>query len=121
MPKPFTIQPNLPGSTLRMVTYELVPELDTFADMEAFAQDLDGSICGFMFDNERPELVTLQIEEGHPDVDLRWARRTMIDGLPVSRVVLEEQAGGACVYHGSASRDLSNPERYTFLLSFRGK
>jgi len=119
MPKPFTIQPNIKGSTLRLFTYTLDPDDPNLLELPGLIAELEGAMVGgFIFDTRRPELVTVQIEEGHPDHDLRWARRNLTGGMAVSRTVLEELDDGGAILHGSASRNLGDPTRYEFALFF---
>lgn len=119
MPKPFTIRPSTPGSTLRLVTYELEDDDPNLLELPGFIADLDGEMVGgYIFDTRRPELVTVQIEAGHPDHDLPWARENMTGGMARARTVLEELEPGRYIYHGQASRDLGDPIRFEFLLIF---
>lgn len=116
--KPFTMEPNIEGSTLRLVTYELPKNDPDLTDLPALLAEVDGEVCGYIMDRQRPELVTLQVAQGHPDHDLRWARRNLVDGFAVSRTVLEEHADGGASYHGTASRNVDDPTRYEFCLTF---
>lgn len=106
------------GGPLRLAVFELGDELDTDA-FEKVAEDLGGELCGYVFDNERPELVTLQVREGDPDRDLRWARKQFTEGMDYVTAVLTEHADGGTTYHGTASTE-PGPPRFEFLLSFGG-
>jgi len=120
-PRPFTIQPNVAGSTLRLVSYVLPgdtpPDLD---DILGFAAELEGEVVGAVIDRTRPDIVQLQIEEASPP-DLSWARRVLLRGMARSVAVLQELPDGGAIFHGRAAicAHPTCPWRIEFALRFR--
>lgn len=120
MPRPKTVYqmgPKRVGAKLRLAVYQLPGD---FADMEAFAADLDGEVCGYLHDSRRPEVVTLQIQEGCAEVDLAWVRGRLFGEMSLVNVVLRQLPLGGCLYYGTASTRPDEPDRFHFSLAFTG-
>lgn len=119
MPKPFQMQPSMAGSTLRLATF-MLEEVQDICGIERQAAELEGEVCGYVLDRERPELVTVQIAEGHPLHDVAWARRTLVKDMARSSTALRVLADGSTVYQGKASHDPveGQPFRWEFFLVF---
>ena len=115
---PILFVPNVKGSTIKLAVFALLHTDDETDRLAQAVERLGGNLMGYIIDREREDVITLQFAEGHPDHDLRWARRTIVDGMEEGRVTLQELSDGTTVYFGEVGLKAGEPRRFEFFLTF---